>query len=359
MRNPANKATTRIVCLLLLAALCTPAVRAQSPRPVSPIHVKVVVVTMFERGKDTGDAPGEYQFWVEREHLDQVFDLPAGFHHVRMNKDGVLGIVTGEGAAKAAASIMALGLDPRFDLSNAYWIVAGIAGGDPADVSIGSSVWVQHVVDGDLAYEIDAREIPKSWPTGYVPFGRSAPYQKPVPSDDGNCYTLNPQLVAWAYQLTKGVRLPDSEITAAGRQYRASFVGFPNAQKEPFVAEGDEVSASTFWLGALMNRWANRWDRYFTGGNYMVSAMEDSGTLQSLTFLDHAGRADLRRVLVLRTISDLDRQPPGETAVEILKSMQRAQYPGYLAALDAAERVGDTVVRNIVANWPERETSVP
>ena len=64
---------------------------------------------------------------------------------------------------------MALGMDPRFDLSKAYWIVAGIGGGDPADVSLGSAVWADHVVDGDLAYEIDARQIPESWPTGFVP----------------------------------------------------------------------------------------------------------------------------------------------------------------------------------------------
>ena len=96
-----------------------------------PIPVKVVVVTMFERGEDTGDAPGEYQLWVEREHLDQVFPMPAGYRHVRMNQEGVLGMVTGVGTAKAAASVMALGLDPRFDLSKAYWLVAGIGGGDP------------------------------------------------------------------------------------------------------------------------------------------------------------------------------------------------------------------------------------
>src|SRR6202171_3470263 len=94
---------------------------AQITTSASPIGVKVVVVTMFERGEDTGDTPGEYQLWVEREHLDQVIPLLAGYHHVRMNKDGVLGMVTGVGTAKAAASIMALGLDPRFDLSKAYW----------------------------------------------------------------------------------------------------------------------------------------------------------------------------------------------------------------------------------------------
>src|SRR6202140_1729715 len=40
--------------------------------------------------------------------------------------------------ARAAASIMALGMDPRFDLSKAYWLVAGIAGVNPNEASIGS-----------------------------------------------------------------------------------------------------------------------------------------------------------------------------------------------------------------------------
>src|SRR5260370_558629 len=147
---------------------------------VVPIPIKVVVVTMFERGDDTGDAPGEYQLWVEREHLDRVIPLAAGYRHVRLNNDGVLGMVTGIGTAKAAASVMALGMDPRFDLSKAYWVVAGIGGGDPADVSLGSAVWADHVIDGDIAYEIDAREIPADWPTGMVPLRKLRPYEAPV-----------------------------------------------------------------------------------------------------------------------------------------------------------------------------------
>lgn len=165
----------------------------------SPIRVKVVVVTMFERGEDTGDIPGEYQLWVEREHLDQVIPLPAGYHHVRMNKDGVLGMVTGVGTAKAAASVMALGLDPRFDFSRAYWIVAGIGGGDPNDVSAGSAVWADHIVDGDLAFEIDARQIPQDWPTGYVPLRKGTPYELPANDEYGEVYTLNWGLVGWAF----------------------------------------------------------------------------------------------------------------------------------------------------------------
>src|SRR6202451_790137 len=109
----------------ILVALCTHAYAEP------PIPIKVVVVTMFEAGADTGDRPGELQYWVERNHLDKILPFPQAYHDLRMNRDGVLAVLTGVGTAKAAGSIMALGLDPRFDLRKAYWIVAGIAGVDP------------------------------------------------------------------------------------------------------------------------------------------------------------------------------------------------------------------------------------
>jgi len=119
--------------------------------PSRPIPVKVVVVAMFEVGADTGDAPGELQLWVERDHLDRVFPLPAAYHSIRMNDQGEMAVLTGQGTAHAAATIMALGLDPRFDLSHAYWIVAGIAGANPERASLASAAWARWVVDGNLA----------------------------------------------------------------------------------------------------------------------------------------------------------------------------------------------------------------
>jgi len=229
---------------LVLCVSCVGLLSGQTTSSTKPIRVKVVVVTAFERGEDTGDAPGEFQLWVEREHLDQVLPLPAGYHHARLNKDGVLGMVTGVATAKAAASVMAVGLDPRFDLSEAYWIIAGIGGGDPADVSLGSAVWADHVIDGDLAFEIDARQIPENWPTGYVPLRKAKPYEEPVRSElEGEVYTLNPELVGWAVHLTQNVALGDSEPL---RKSRMRFTGFPNALKPPFVTRGDTLSASTF-----------------------------------------------------------------------------------------------------------------
>ena len=76
-------------------------------------------------------------------------------------------------------------------------------------------MWAEHVIDGDLGYEIDAREMPKDWPTGMVPLRKTRPYEQPVrPELEGEAYTLNQGLVDWALGLTKDVRLEDSEKAA-------------------------------------------------------------------------------------------------------------------------------------------------
>jgi purine nucleoside permease len=127
------------------------------------------------------------------------------------------------------------------------------------------------------------------------------------------------------------------------------------------VLKGDQLAASTFWHGKLLSQWANDWVSYHTAGrgNYVTTAMEDTGTLQSLTLLAHAGRVDLKRVLVLRAASDYDQPRPGRTAAESLAQNKIGKYTGYLPALEAAWRVGNTVVGNIVANWQRYRDRIP
>jgi purine nucleoside permease len=326
------------------------------------LRPKVVVVTMFEIGADTGDTPGEFQLWVEREKLDRVIPLPAGYHSVRANADGsVIAIVTGMGNTNAATSIMALGLDPRFDLTKSYWLVAGIAGLDPADGSVGSAVWTNYAVEGDLAHEIDSREIPADWPTGYVPLRKKRPYETPLqPAAEraDHCYQLNPSLLQWAYQLTKDTPLGDSP---AVREFRALYTDRPQALQPPAVLIGANLASSTYWHGKLLNTWANDWVAYYTEGkgNYVTTAMEDTGTLRALTNLTRAGRADVSRVLVLRTASNHDSQPPGITAAQSMAGEKIGHYSAYLPSLEAAHAVGRRVVHALVAGWNEYENKLP
>jgi len=297
------------------------------------------------------------QYWVERDHLDRVYPLPAGYHAARMNDDGEMAILTGQGTAHAAATIMALGLDPRFDFTHAYWIVAGIAGGSPDRVSLGSAAWARWVVDGDLGYEIDAREIPPGWTTGYVPLRKSKPFDPPAAPLDGQVYALNAGLAEWAFDLTRATPLADSDHL---KEIRSHFDGAA-AQRPPFVTVGDEISSSTYWHGKLLDAWAAQWVPYFTGGKgeFATTAMEDTGTLQSLEFLSNAGLVNLKRVLILRTVSNFDRQPRDLSAAESLATQRIGKYSGYLPSLEAAYTVGHAVVSELLTHWPTYQQTIP
>lgn len=341
---------------IFLALLFLAVSAGEAGTKAKAIPVKVVVVAMFEVGADTGDTPGELQYWVERDHLDRIYPLPAGYHAVRMNDEGEVAVLTGQGTAHAASTIMALGLDPRFDLSHAYWIVAGIAGGSPERVSLGSAVWARWVVDGDLGYEIDAREIPPEWTTGYLPLRKKLPFEPPAEPVEGQAYALNAGLAEWAFNLTRATPLADSEHL---KEIRSNFDGAA-AQRPPFVTMGDELSSSTYWHGKLFDSWAAEWVPYFTGGKgeFATTAMEDTGTLQSLQFLANAGRVDWRRILVLRTVSNFDRQQRGMTAAESLATQRVGKYGAYLPSLEAAYTVGHAVVSELLNHWPRYERAV-
>ena len=344
-----------LLALLFFALAC-----AAPGSAAAPVKVRVVVVAMFEPGADTGDTPGEFQFWVEREKLTRTWDFPQGERTLRSSEDGaVLGVVTGVGTIHSTATLMALGLDPRFDLTHAYWLVAGIAGADPNVMSLGSAAWAEWVVDGDLGHEIDAREMPAGWSTGHIPLRMKAPYAAPMAASEGQVFHLDPALVDWAYRLTKDTPLADSEPL---RRHRALYTGYPAAQRPPFVLKGDNVASMNFWHGALMNAWAEQWVGYFTGGKgtFATSAMEDTGTLQALTWLSRAGRVDVKRALVLRTASNFDMQWPGATAAQSLSGESLGGgYSAYLPSLEAAYRVGSKVVHEITGNWAAYEAAPP
>lgn len=339
---------------LAAVAACKPTEPCKAKLPV-----RVVIVTLFEIGKDTGDKPAEFQLWKERRHLDVRIPFPQGYHDLYYDPaTQTLAIVTGIGNIRSSAAIMAVGLDQRLDLTKAYWLVAGIAGIDPQDASIGSAAWAAYLVDGDLAHEIDPREVPADWKYGYFPRDRKGPNDKrPANPSGGEMFALNAGLRDWAYELTKDVTLTDDPSVATAR---APFTGYPNAQKPPFVLKGDNVAALTFWHGKMMTDWANDWVHYWTGGKgeFVTSAMEETGSYTAILYLDKVGRADKNRFMVLRAGSNYTMPPPGVPAADYLLG-ENEGYAGMTVALESLYRVGSKVVDEISGHWDKYEKAPP
>ncbi len=321
-----------------------------------PIRPKVLVVATFEIGADTGDRPGEFQFWAEREHLTNSLAIPGVDHPLRFNDAGVYGAVSGT-TVRSALQIMALVNDPRLDLTHTYWLVNGIAGVDPENASVGSAAWSRWIVDGDIAYEIDSREAQADWPYGIVPIGGKRPNE--IPGDAAwapkpMAWKLNPTLVNWAYALTKDVPLKDTEMAKA---HRSKFSAWPAAQAPAKVLLGESLGSCRYWHGTTMTKWANDWTKLHTHGegDFAMTDMEDQGIANALDRLAKLGKVDFQRVLFLRTGSNYCCPHPGQTSAESMTE----EYAGNLPALESAYAVGSKVVHELVKDWSRYETQIP
>ena len=360
--HPARRLTAPILAAMAVAlAGLTLAAMPGAAVAKAPIEVRVVIVTTWEVERGDLDLMGELHDWRVKWPLATQIPFPVGARALQYDpKTHVLAILTGEATARAAASIMALGLDPRFDLSHAYWIVAGTAGVDPKVASAGSAAWSRWVVDGDLSQELDARDIPADWSTGVVPYGRTKPFQLPAPkgdTDDGHVvYALNRSLVDWAYAQTKDLKLPDNPSLA---KLRSAYSG-PGALP-PFVLEGEGLMSARFWYGDHLTAWAEQWVPYYTGGKgvFAMSAEEDTGILQALTFLSQDHRARLDRVLVLRAGSDYAVAPPGVSGADFLAKEAAGGLPANQEALDNLYAAASPVALALADDWKHTRTVVP
>ncbi|NKF24232.1 purine-nucleoside phosphorylase [Solimonas marina] len=353
---------SRALAFAVLLGLCSAASAAQPaiPPPAPPearIPVRMVVVANFENGADEGDKPGEYQFWVEREHLDQkIGDVRGMTRGLRRNDKGLYGLLLRD--------LEAFVLDPRFDLSKTYWLFTGISGVDPHVASVGSAAWARWVVDGDELREIDARELPKDWPYGLFAIGAMKPDTLPTdansfgeatgPDDLGMAYPINPSFVQWAYALTKNVKIPDTPALA---EQRKAWKGFPNAQKPPFVLLGETLGSKRYWHGPLRTKWAEDWVKLWTRGQgrFVMTNMESQDAAEMMKKFGKLGFVDPHRVLVLRTASNPSMPPPGVDPLATVGD----EAPGQVAAYEANYRVGAPVVHEILDHWDRYADHIP
>jgi purine nucleoside permease len=361
-----------VVRLLLAAAALLFVLGARAGD--APVPIPVLVITTYETGKDRGDTPGELQYWAERQDLSHEIKVPGVDHPLLTNGKGLYAMVSGT-SSRCAVQIMALGADPRFDLTHTYFVLSGIGGGFPRTMSLGSAVWVLHAVDGNPAFEIDSREIPADWSIGLVAIGATKPGKgsanvDSVPaagaSEDSSggvgtvAFKLNPSLVKWAYELTKDVPIPDSD---ALRAFGARFKEYPVAHRPPSVLMGDSIGSDRFFHGEIMARWAEDWDRIYTRGEgkLAISDCEDAGACLALQRLSQMGRVDFSRLLILRTACNFTVPPTGVTAERSLfgDTISDSSGVAYLPALEADYRVGSVVALKLLDGWDKYRDAVP
>ncbi|AKJ30382.1 purine-nucleoside phosphorylase [Caldimonas brevitalea] len=339
--------TVARLCAAALALATTAAVQASEP----PRPLKVLIITMFEPEATPWISPFALTQAVPVPGLSQ--DAPA----LRCNTDDVCLLTTGMGHANAAASTLAVTLDPRFDLRKTYFLIAGIAGIDPAQGTLGTAAWARWLVDVGIAHEIDAREMPPSWRTGYFGIMTRGPGEKPKFDYRTEAFRLDEALLQKALELSRGVTLEDSaEARAYRRRYRE-----PAAHHPPRVTQCDTLAGDTWWHGHKLGQHARDWTRLLTDGEgvYCTTQQEDNATYNALARAAAAGRVDLKRLAVLRTGSNFDRPYPGQSAYQSLMASTQGQTGGFVPATRNLERAGGALVRDIVARWGLWQEGVP
>jgi purine nucleoside permease len=342
--------TIRALLHALIATLAL-ANGAQAQQPIPAREIKVLVISMFEP---------EAAPWIEPFALTESVPVPGLLPEhpaLRCNAEGVCLLVVGMGHANAAASTMAVAMDPKLDLRRTWFLIAGIAGIDPSQGTTGSAAWARWLLDFGIAHEIDAREMPRRWKHGYLGIMTRQPGEKPKFEYHTEAFRLDEALLQTALRLTRDVPLVDSP---EARAYRAKYRK-PPANQPPKVIQCDTLGGDTWWHGHRLGEHARAWTKLLSDGaaTYCTTQQEDNATFNALARAAAAGRVDLKRLAVLRTGSNFDRPHPGQSAHASLVASTTGGSGGFGPATENLARVGGVLVRDIVARWPLWREGVP
>ncbi|MFC0337061.1 Purine nucleoside permease [Kushneria avicenniae] len=315
----------------------------------TPRHVKAMVITTF--------GP-ERKVWAEKLAPTQDIKVPGlhgSFGSVSCNDDDVCLMTTGKGYANAATSISTLAFSPEFDLSDSWFLVSGVASIDPHQGTLGSPTWPRYLVDFGIQWELDARDVPEGWTTGYLSINTHTPTQDPHQEYGTEFYHLDDALVDRAVELSRGVELADSDNAAA---YRKHYDHAP-ANEAPAVVQCDSVSSDTWWYGNRLADRAGQLGKQVAGDKASICTgqQEDNAILTALKRADEAGRLQRERTVVVRAGASFNRPYEGLSDADGLTGY--AKQGGYTPALTNMVRAGYPLIESIVTDWEDWQEGVP
>jgi purine nucleoside permease len=348
-RGPGSRCSLFWLAFALLLVHCGEKTPAPGGGPPTPRAVKAMVISMF--------GP-EGQPWATNLALTEeiaVRGLSPDYPKVRCNVDDVCNVVTGMGHANAAASVSAIVYSAELDLRRTYFLVAGIAGIDPGQGTLGSAAWARYLVDFGIAWELDSREMPAGWPYGYFGINTKGPDEKPPLDYRTEVFQLAEGLLQKAVALSKDVPLDDSIEAQA---FRANYPYSP-ANEPPRVIQCDTMAGDTWYAGTALGQRARDWTKLLTDGNgtYCTTQQEDNATYEVLKRGTAAGRVDVNRLSVLRTGSDFDRPYDGQSSSDGL--VHYVDQGGFVPAVSNLFKAGRPLVDDIVAHWDQWQNGVP
>ncbi|GME90594.1 nucleoside protein [[Candida] boidinii] len=262
-------------------------------------------------------------------------------------------VTTGEAEANAASTISALTLSPIFDLSETYFLIAGISGISPKQGSIGDVTFPRFAVQ-ILEYEVDAREMPENWTTGYFPLGTTNSSQYPVNIYGTEVFELNVNLRDRAVDLVRNITLDNGAEKADDlRETYEGFEGFEPATKNVSVLTCDTLTGDTYWFGELLDESFANYTSLITNGSatYCTTQQEDNASLESFIRAAQYGLVDFGRIVILRTASDYTYSPNylGDETTYYFNEVSQDISPS-LVNLGLATK---TFIDDILFNWED------
>ncbi|THD00357.1 hypothetical protein EYZ11_000250 [Aspergillus tanneri] len=260
-------------------------------------------------------------------------------------------LITGEGEINAAVTVSSIAFSPLFDLTHTYFLVAGIAGINPKVGTICGVTFARFAIQVALQYEIDLRELPHNYSTGYIPQGAHAPDQYPTSIYGTEVFEVNSELRSIAASFAREAALADSDMA---KKYRSNYVTangvYEAATQTPSVVECDVATSDVYYSGTLLSEGFDNTTQLLTNGTgkYCATAQEDNATLQALLRSSYHNRTDFSRIIVMRTASDFERPYPGQLAID---NLMYADQGAFEPAVQNLYIAGIKVISGILNAW--------
>ncbi|KAG7842291.1 hypothetical protein KL942_001029 [Ogataea angusta] len=258
---------------------------------------KVMIINMFDYEAE----PFLEEFGLV--HNVTIPGLSPIYPEVHCNRNySICEVITGEGEINAASTMTALALNPLFDLAETYFLIAGIAGISPEQGTLGDVTFARFAVQ-ILEYEVDARQMPSNWTTGYFSYGTTNSTQYPTEWYGTEIFEVNEALRDRALELAQKTDLFNG--TARNAEFRALYDYAP-ANRTPKAIACDTLTSDTYWFGSDFDEAFSNYTDLITNGTatYCTTQQEDNATLEALMRAAQYGLVDFSRIVIMRSASD-------------------------------------------------------